>query len=113
MRMEFKDIRDDFTSDVYNTLDFLPTNNEANRIIDSFDSVVDGVIVIPKGATNGDMIKAMFGIADNDIDEGLSTTYVYTKTRVLKGGLQDYLREQITFNRDWWNAPYKRGNEND
>ena len=65
-------------------------------------------IIITKEATNGEVIKAMFGITDNDIDEGLSTTYVYTKTRVLKGGSQDYLREQITFNRDWWNAPYKR-----
>lgn len=64
--------------------------------------------IIPEGATNGDMIKAMFNIADDDIDEGLSTTYVYTKTRVLKSGSQDYLREQITFNRDWWNAPYKK-----
>ena len=31
--------REDFMNDVYNTLDFLPTNNEANRIIDSFDRV--------------------------------------------------------------------------
>ena len=37
------DARDDFTSDVYNTLDFLPTNNEANRIIDSFDRVTSGI----------------------------------------------------------------------
>ena len=68
-------------------------------------------IIIPKGATNGDMIKAMFNIPDSEIDEGLSTTYLYTNTRVLKGGSQDYLREQITFNRDWWNAPYKKGRE--
>lgn len=33
----FKDIRDDFASDVYGTLSFLPTNSDANRIIDSFD----------------------------------------------------------------------------
>lgn len=37
------DARDDFISDVYNTLDFLPTNIEANRIIDSFDRVTSGV----------------------------------------------------------------------
>ena len=62
---------------------------------------------ISDNATNGDIIKAMFNILDSEIDEGLSTTYIYTKTRVLKGGSQDRLREQITFNRDWWNAPYK------
>jgi hypothetical protein len=65
------------------------------------------VIPIPRGATNGDMIKAMFDIPDSEIDEGLSTTYIYTSKRVLKGGSQDYLREYITFSGEWWNAPYK------
>jgi len=37
------DAREDFMSDVYNTLDFLPTNNEANRIIDSFDRVTSSI----------------------------------------------------------------------
>ena len=37
------DARKDFMNDVYNTLDFLPTNNEANRIIDSFDRVTSGL----------------------------------------------------------------------
>jgi len=37
------DAREDFIHDVYNTLDFLPTNNEANRIIDSFDRVTSGL----------------------------------------------------------------------
>ena len=35
--------REDFMSDVYNTLDFLPTNEEANMIIDSFDRVTSGI----------------------------------------------------------------------
>ncbi len=35
--------REDFVHDVYNTLDFLPTNDEANRIIDSFDRVTSGI----------------------------------------------------------------------
>lgn len=33
--------REDFIHDVYNILDFLPTNNEVNRIIDSFDRVTN------------------------------------------------------------------------
>ena len=37
------DAREDFMHDVYNTLDFLPTNNEANRIIDVFDRVTSGL----------------------------------------------------------------------
>ena len=41
--MTIDDARENFMSDVYNTLDFLPTNNEANRIIDSFDRVTSGL----------------------------------------------------------------------
>ena len=37
------DAREDFMSDVYDTLDFLPTNNECNKIIDSFDRVTSGI----------------------------------------------------------------------
>lgn len=66
------------------------------------------VFEFPENPTNGDIIKAIFNISDSEIDEGLSTTYIYTKTRVLKGGSQDHLRERITFNREWWNAPYEK-----
>ena len=38
-----EDAREDFVDDVYNTLDFLPTNDEANRIIDSFDRVTSDI----------------------------------------------------------------------
>ena len=38
-----KDAREDFMYDVYNILDFLPTNNEANRIIESFDMVTSSI----------------------------------------------------------------------
>ena len=41
--MTIDDARENFMSDVYNTLAFLPTNNEANRIIDSFDRVTSGL----------------------------------------------------------------------
>lgn len=37
------DAREDFIFDVYDTLDWLPTHNEANRIIDSFDKVTSGI----------------------------------------------------------------------
>lgn len=36
------DAREDFMYDVYNELDFLPTNEEANRIIDIFDRITKG-----------------------------------------------------------------------
>ena len=37
------DAREDFMHDVYNELDFLPTNEEANRIIDIFDRVTRSI----------------------------------------------------------------------
>lgn len=37
------DAREDFMFDVYEILDFLPTNNEANQIIDVFDRVTSGL----------------------------------------------------------------------
>lgn len=37
------DAREDFMYDVYNTLDFLPTNEEANCIIDIFDRVTSSI----------------------------------------------------------------------
>lgn len=42
------DAREDFMHDVYNELDFLPTNEEANRIIDSFDMVTKGIKQEPR-----------------------------------------------------------------
>ena len=94
-----KDIREDFMSDVYNTLDFLPTNNEANRIIDSFDRVVDDVIVIPKGATNGDIIKAIFPNYHAQVSSCSASLYY--------DGTEKYAGSWIRFDSEWWNAPYK------
>ena len=42
------DAREDFMHDVYNELDFLPTNEEANRIIDIFDRVTSSVEQAPR-----------------------------------------------------------------
>lgn len=42
------DAREDFMYDVYNILDFLPTNDEANQIIDSFDRVTKGIKQEPR-----------------------------------------------------------------
>jgi hypothetical protein len=40
--------REDFIYDVSNTLDFLPTNDEVNRIIDSFDRVTSNIKQEPR-----------------------------------------------------------------
>ena len=65
------------------------------------------VLTIPDNPTNGDMIKALWNLSDNDIDIGFGTVYVYTNIRVFNG--QD--RERLFFNKDWWNAPYKENKD--
>ena len=57
------------------------------------------VIPIPEGATNGDMIKAMF--PSSEVREIMDDLVHYT--------LDGYVGNYTT--KDWWNAPYKIGGE--
>lgn len=63
------------------------------------------LIEIPKGATNGDMIKAIFPNAKTWEITVVNITYVCV---AFEGML-----EIKKFTLDWWNAPYaeKRGSE--
>ena len=67
------------------------------------DNILDiptvNAIPIPKGATNGDMWLLVFGGEVVYITENANTV-------VVKLG-----RMERTFRLDWWNAPYKRGEE--
>lgn len=47
-------------------------------------------ILISEGATNGDMIKAMF---PNELLTSITSTL--------------WWGDNMSFNKDWWNAPYK------
>ena len=51
----------------------------------------DSIIIIPEGATNGDMIKAMF---PNEVGYGESTSCIYYGT--------------MRFDRDWWDSTYRK-----
>jgi hypothetical protein len=53
-------------------------------------------IPIPEGATNGDMIKAVFGAKDKD------ENFVIQTITVTMCGIRK------TFSRDWWYAQYKK-----
>lgn len=57
-------------------------------------------IPVPKNATNGDMIKAMFPSDKNELD--------ISKLHLMYDGL-DFIKE---FRKDWWNAPYTGGEDN-
>ena len=59
------------------------------------------IIEIPDNATNGDMIKALFPYCDV-----AESTDGMIDVRLAK-------HEFNTFWKDWWNAPYKKGEQNE
>jgi hypothetical protein len=60
----------------------------------------ESAIIIPNGATNGDMIKAMFPNARvDDTSEKFGQLSICTHDA------------KSVFSSDWWNAPYKGVNE--
>ena len=70
--------------------------------------VCDYAVVIPKGATNGDVLKAMFPNIKADVIKTNTGGYIEVK----------YLDttdecDATAFRKDWWNKPYKRGSENE
>ena len=60
-------------------------------------------IEIPDNATNGDIIKALFDVKE---------VRKY-KTRVTAWTLFDGYIGPIDFQLKWWNAPYKKGEQNE
>ena len=54
------DAREDFMYDLYNVLDFLPTNEEANKIIDIFDRVTSGLQQNTSKGLSLDKVKQAF-----------------------------------------------------
>jgi len=65
-------------------------------LIDNIQALPPVTPTFPKGATNGDIIKAMFNCMVIDISKGkVYVEHIY-----------------FPFDEEWWNAPYKRGNEN-
>ena len=70
---------------------------EVNKSIEEWGlENVENVILIKNGATNGDVIKVLYPNADIEIHN--ITVYV----------IFDMRSNVISFNLDWWNAPYKR-----
>lgn len=64
--------------------------------IGDYDIPIHNAIIIPRGATNGDMIKAMFPNAEYGKDE-LGNMFVISSAQL----------GYIVFRESWWNAPYK------
>lgn len=82
------------------------TKEERESINNHIKSISQKVITIPVGATNGDVIKALF--PDSEVEE--------TQGLVPKVCFESHSGEQCIsfFDTSWWNAPYKKagdGNE--
>ena len=64
--------------------------------IGDYDIPIHNAIIIPRGATNGDMIKAMFPNVECREDR-LGNVFVISSAQL----------GYIVFRKSWWNAPYK------
>ena len=68
--------------------------------IGDYDIPIHNAIIIPRGATNGDMIKAMFPNVECGKDE-LGNVFIISSAQL----------GYIAFRESWWNAPYKSESE--
>ena len=67
------------------------------------------VLTIPDNPTNGDMIKALFPYIEPKFYKNMSDMYtVYIK---IDDKVYGDMYNIHTFSTDWWNAPYKRDDE--
>ena len=89
-------INADELTDVYTIYD---DYGDKHTVIDASDitgAPTINAIVIPKNATNGDMIKAMFSNTESRLDENTGIMLIKWEDGTCK-----------TFKEHWWNAPYK------
>ena len=67
-------------------------------VCESIERKVDKAILIPDGATNGDVIKAMFGSPAREGKAGILYKFKYRNGKPMFSTYFDF---------DWWNTPYK------
>lgn len=78
-------------------------------VCESIERKVDRAILIPEGATNGDMIKAMLQVV------GYTPLSTWAEEKRKKSGFHVHIQGEfktdfrLTVSEDWWNAPYKGG----
>ena len=69
-------------------------NTKEHKGLELMYGYYDVLAKLPDNATNGDMIKAMF---PNELLTSITGTL--------------WLGDNMSFNKEWWNAPYQRGGE--
>lgn len=58
-----------------------------------------------EGMTNGEVMQSVYADSEICIDETWKTVTVYL------GADEDYCEDEVRFDLDWWNAPYKAESE--
>lgn len=82
---------------VWEAVKMATDNLKTDEIINFCMKDPDRGIIVPENATNGDIMIAIYGIVDVEVNE--RSVRLFPKD----GG-------QLWVTRDWWEAPYKRGN---
>lgn len=102
--VEIKTILADFEKASNRLSECVKRTSNDNFIWNSGQDEEVNTIDIPKNATNGDMIKAIFPDAEIKEIRGTLDGSLLGYRTWLGGRSQDFLL-------DWWNAPFKRGEE--
>lgn len=76
------------------------TKEERESVDNYIKSISQKVITIPDNATNGDVIKALF--PNSRVDISCARAFFY---------IREDLKRFVTFDIDWWNAPYQEGDK--
>jgi hypothetical protein len=92
-------VEDNQNSDYDTALKMAIKALEQDTVSFDFELYQAGLMDMPKGVTNGDMIKAVF--PSSEVRETMDDLVHYT----LDGYVGAYTPK------DWWNAPYKRESE--
>jgi hypothetical protein len=81
----------------------LVCGNYELETIEMFLNAFKEMVIIPEGATNGDMIKVMFPNAIIEINELGSMVHVKYNNHTC----------WVNYELEWWNTPYKKEAENE
>lgn len=77
------------------------TNEEMQALVNKAAKIINSGIIIPRGATNGDVFKTIFSnlrICENRDNKD----YPYVEVFIGE-------HDSTCYPKEWWNAPYREG----
>lgn len=99
LKEKFKEHYDLFVGDYKGEHMSLTDKSRVDEILNSMAEVINAPTIFNTDtATNGDVIRAMFGVTEE---------YFYDEDRMVDVYGIDRTDDPITFYADWWNALYK------